>query len=356
MDKDSALANPETFKKSLSLANEAIQRMQSHQVPPVPVHYAVWYTHAAGENEALSKAIETLDLSDPDRASAGTSALYDEYLSPQTDASRVQETGLRIEKELGEVLAVLATATGDAEQFQTALQSNLAELASDQGLDMIKTVIRSLVDEAGKIQTSNLELRRQLEASTSEIVNLRENLADMRREVLTDSLTQIANRKMLDLTLKQEIEMAAAQGSALAVVMTDIDHFKKFNDTFGHQVGDQVLRLVAKILQKNVRDGELAARYGGEEFALVLPGCSLEEARSICDRIRQIVSTRQLRDRTNGKSMGTITLSLGVSAYRAGDTADGLVERADACLYEAKRSGRNRTVVEADIDDAAMTA
>ena len=130
--------------------------------------------------------------------------------------------------------------------------------------------------------------------------------------------------------------------------MTDIDHFKTFNDTWGHLTGDQVLRLVAMSLKQNVKGQDIAARYGGEEFAVILPNTVLRSALTVADHIRRAVMSKELMKRSTGQNLGRVTISLGVATARKGDTAQSLIARADACLYAAKRNGRNRVICETD--------
>jgi diguanylate cyclase len=130
--------------------------------------------------------------------------------------------------------------------------------------------------------------------------------------------------------------------------MTDIDHFKAFNDTWGHLTGDQVLRLVAISVKQNVKGQDIAARYGGEEFAVILPNTVLRSALTVADHIRRAVMSKELMKRSTGQNLGRVTISLGVATLHNGDTAQSLIARADACLYAAKRNGRNRVICETD--------
>ena len=136
--------------------------------------------------------------------------------------------------------------------------------------------------------------------------------------------------------------------------MADIDHFKNFNDRYGHLTGDQVLRLVAMSVKQNVKGRDIAARYGGEEFVIALPNTALQSAITVADHIRRAVMTKELMRRSNGERLGRVTISIGAAALRPGDTAQLLIDRADKCLYAAKRHGRNRVICEADPEaDAA---
>jgi diguanylate cyclase len=170
----------------------------------------------------------------------------------------------------------------------------------------------------------------------------------VRSESLTDPLTSLANRKYFDETLCKAIAESLSKGEPLSLMMTDIDHFKKFNDSFGHFTGDQVLRLVAISAKQNVKGQDLAARYGGEEFAIILPNTILRSAITLADQIRRAVMSKELMKRSTGEHLGRVTISVGVAMLHHDDGTQSLIERADACLYAAKRNGRNRVVSEAD--------
>jgi diguanylate cyclase len=131
-------------------------------------------------------------------------------------------------------------------------------------------------------------------------------------------------------------------------LMADIDHFKSFNDKYGHLTGDQMLRLVALSVKQNVKGQDIAARYGGEEFVIALPNTSLKSAITVADHIRRAVMTKELMKRSSGERLGRLTISIGAAVLRPSDTPQHLLERADNCLYAAKRHGRNRVICEAD--------
>lgn len=185
---------------------------------------------------------------------------------------------------------------------------------------------------------------------------LQTNLEAIRYESLTDELTTLGNRKHFDTALEQSIAQASHDGEPLALLLTDIDHFKRFNDTYGHQTGDQVLRLVALTTKQSVKSNDIPCRYGGEEFAIILPRSDLAEARSIAEKIRTSVMSKELLKRSTGENLGRITVSIGISVYTKGDTAHGLVARADEALYTAKRNGRNLVVTEKDLRDRTEVA
>jgi diguanylate cyclase len=170
----------------------------------------------------------------------------------------------------------------------------------------------------------------------------------VRKESLTDPLTGIGNRRALDGAIERALRRFADKAEDASLLLCDIDHFKTFNDNWGHQTGDQVLRLVAKCLSDNVKGRDTAARYGGEEFAVLLRGAKIAEAILVAEQIRLAVESNRLIKKSTGTVLGTITVSVGVIQFAPDDTAETVIHRVDACLYGAKQNGRNLVLAEDD--------
>jgi diguanylate cyclase len=250
--------------------------------------------------------------------------------------------------EIDQVMAMIGAAAGTASDYTQNLNNAARTLGLDTDDASVRAIVESLVTATAEMQQNNQVLEARLSASKQEIDQLQENLETVRTESLTDPLTTLANRKSFDDALARAIAEARARNEHLSLVMSDVDHFKKFNDTFGHLTGDQVLRLVAMSVKQNVKGQDIAARYGGEEFAVVLPNTVLRAAMTVADHIRCAVMGKELMKRSTGEHLGRVTISIGVAALRADDTPQTLIERADACLYAAKRNGRNQVVGESD--------
>jgi diguanylate cyclase (GGDEF)-like protein len=184
------------------------------------------------------------------------------------------------------------------------------------------------------------EHRLSMEARNAALKVLNEHLASI---ATVDALTGLHNRRFLDDALAREVARAHRKSAPLALIMIDIDHFKRFNDTFGHKAGDHVMRRIGELLRNGVRASDVACRYGGEEFAVVMPDASLEAARDRAEALR--VAARELESACEGVHLGPITISLGVAALSPGGSASALIAAADAALFEAKRGGRDRVVV-----------
>ena len=182
-------------------------------------------------------------------------------------------------------------------------------------------------------------------------IRLREAL---RSQSIRDSVTGLFNRRYLEETMEREVHRAARTGQSLGVIMLDLDHFKRFNDTFGHEAGDFVLHNMGVFFAKHTRADDIACRYGGEEFVLILPNASVEATQARAEQLR--VGARELSFTHRGSALGTVTISVGVAAFPVhGPSPKQLLAAADTALYEAKKGGRDRVVV-AEASQAAISA
>jgi diguanylate cyclase len=342
----------ETLDQARDYAAQAQAEMARRSIPATPENYAVWYSFVAGTNGDLRRHIETLAENHQEFDEFRSQWLFDEFVLPTMASAAIAHAGESLDGIIYGLTGVVSGAGEDAARYGEALESASGDLLAghEQGPGVLKDIVRTLLDETRAMQDRNQALQERLQESSDEVEALRQKLEDSRREAETDGLTGIANRKRFDRSLRDMAAAAMAQNNALCLLMVDIDFFKKFNDNFGHQLGDQVLRLVGRTLTDSVRDDDLPARYGGEEFGVLLPSAELDKAREIGERIRQQVGAKRIVKRSTGEDLGTITLSIGCSRYVHGEPVPDLVKRADAALYLAKRSGRNRVMTEDDLD------
>ncbi|MCW5695445.1 MAG: GGDEF domain-containing protein [Bauldia sp.] len=230
--------------------------------------------------------------------------------------------------------------------YGRALREAADELAIDLDAGTIRQIVQRLAASTGEVERRGETLRQQLASARLEMIALYSSIEAIRHESLTDTLTSLGNRKLFDIALDHAILEARSSGTELALLLADIDHFKQFNDTYGHQTGDQVLRLVARTLKGCLRPQDIACRYGGEEFAIIAPQTSLADALLLADRVRHAIAGRDLIRRATGEHLGRVTVSMGVAALAAGDDLQALVGRADGFLYRAKAAGRNQIVTD----------
>jgi diguanylate cyclase len=220
---------------------------------------------------------------------------------------------------------------------------------SEAGVDP-KLLVENLMNELAKAATRAAKLEASFVESTRELDTIRDSLNKSEERAKTDTLTGLPNRRALDEFFRSVQIAAMEKGEPLSVLLIDIDHFKTFNDNFGHGVGDQVLRLMANVLRERVRENDLPARYGGEELIAVLPGADLATCEAVAERIRRSISECQITRRSTGEILPSITVSIGVGQFQLGESMADLIERCDRALYLAKRTGRNRVVTEDQLD------
>jgi diguanylate cyclase len=253
---------------------------------------------------------------------------------------------------INSVLGRLEAAGRDAADYSDTLSAATGKLGTDHSPADLRKLVDGLMAATREMENRTKSLESELQHSSEQVTELRSKLDNVRKESLTDPLTGIANRKAFDAAM--EAAMAASAEETACLLICDIDHFKKFNDSWGHQTGDQVLRLVANCLTDNVKGRDTAARYGGEEFAVVLRGTALKGAVHVANQIRLAVQGRKLVKKSTGDILGTITISIGVSVIANPDTVEAVIRRADACLYGAKQNGRNMVIDQTDPRMAAL--
>jgi diguanylate cyclase len=344
------------YERSLAFSEIALGQIKALHQPAYPRNYEVWYAYATGYNPTLNQTINETLTRNGTLSAADVDQIYETYLSPARLSDRIDNVGSQIVEEIEQVMAMVDAAVGSATQYTESLAHATQDLGTAKDRDGLRAVVERLVRATRDMEENNTRLETSLKASKLEISQLQVNLEAVRNESLTDPLTSLANRKYFDSALEKNIAQSVATGEPVALLLIDIDHFKAFNDTFGHLTGDQVLRLVAIALKQNVKGQDIAARYGGEEFAIILPGTTLRSALTVADHVRRAVMTKELMKRSTGEHLGRVTVSIGVAVLQKDEAAQSLIERADNCLYAAKRCGRNRVMCETDPEVSSVVS
>ena len=339
----------------MAFAELALGQIRSLRQTAIPRNYEIWYVYATGYNSELNKVINETLAHNGKLTDADLEQIYETYLSHIKTTERIDKVGARVIGEIDDVMLLIGEALNMSTTYTESLSGVSEKLAGAVSRDQVKKLVDTLVTTTRGMRDTTKALEQRLALSKAEISNLQQSLEAIRAESLTDPLTGLGNRKYFDRSLEAAVTTALETGEPLSLLMFDIDYFKSFNDSFGHLTGDQVLRLVGMSLKQSIKGQDITARYGGEEFAVVLPNTALRQALTVADHIRRAVMSKELKKKSTGEILGRVTISVGVSMLKPDDDMDSLIERADACLYAAKRAGRNRVVCEADPEYVAET-
>ena len=344
-------------ERTMAFAEVALGQIKSLRQTAVPRNYEIWYVYATGYNSPLNKIINETLTRNGKLTEADLEQIYETYLSQIKTTDRIDKVGARVIGEIDDVMTLISDALGMSANYDDSLSGATQKLSVAQKPDQVKAIVESLVKSTREMRETNKALEDRLTLSKSEISNLQQSLEAIRAESLTDPLTGLGNRKYFDRSIDAAVQSSLANGEplSLSLLMFDIDHFKSFNDSYGHLTGDQVLRLVGMSLKQTIKGQDITARYGGEEFAVVLPNTALRQALTVADHIRRAIMAKELKKKSTGEILGRVTISVGVSMLKPGDDTDSLIERADGCLYAAKRNGRNRVICEIDPEYVAET-
>ena len=338
------------FEYATSIAEKAMRSMAEQRVPPTPNNFQVWFNYTLGTLPELKRAIDIL-IGNKRKFDAHTNReIYDSYVGTKaSDEALVHDVSQQLHSVMATAGQFLTTAIAD-NRAQIAAINDVTE-RTEAGVDP-KLLIESLMGELARATARATKLEVGFIEKSRELATIRDSLVKSEERAKTDTLTGLPNRRALEEFFRKTRAAAMEQGHAVSVLMMDIDHFKRFNDQFGHGVGDQVLRLMAKVLRDGVRDTDLPARYGGEELIVILPDTDLTIATSVAERIRRSVAECRLSRRSTGEALPGITISIGVAEFQGGESMTDLIERCDRALYLAKNTGRNRVVTETELEAA----
>jgi diguanylate cyclase len=252
----------------------------------------------------------------------------------------------RLEKANNGLNLVVDNTLKNIDKIECTTSECIADLAGTQNtlnnysdVDELKATVQDILVNTQTLIKNSHTLKYDLAQSSQEIQQLKRELAAVKQIAQTDALTGLLNRGALD---KELIKLCQQEPRNVAILLFDLDHFKQVNDTFGHVIGDKVLQFFSSILKESTSDNHIAARFGGEEMVTILFDVSQNQAIDFANTIRTKLSAKSLKQTKDGRDIGKISVSAGISFFQIGDTPISLIERADQALYKSKENGRNQ--------------
>lgn len=329
----------ESSSRSKELLKLALTFIGTHRLSANPVNYTVCYEYLLGNQPALKQEIEKHISEKIQLTDQLMEHWFETFLGDVDQASLKQS-----QADLMEVIAKLAGSTSLAEaqvhQFDQTLRHSEQELVdSSSSLDAI---VSYLLVSTQAMQASMEVMKQQMQSSRQEINALQVRLESALEEALYDPLTGLINRKGLAIAINNLLLSVETSHSFPSLLMLDIDHFKKINDTFGHLFGDRVLKVIGDSLKNQIKGKDTAARYGGEEFCILLPETKVTDATTVAENIRQSIEKTRIRRAGDSQEICRMTISIGVARYQTNESITDWFERADSALYRSKIEGRNR--------------
>jgi diguanylate cyclase len=340
----------DTSPKAAEYLRQALPLMSQNGVATNPINYAIWYEYVSGENLALVAAVDSMIEQKQAFDEESNDTLYRKFIFDDSIDSLE-----RIHKDLGKLLANTMISVNEANEkaitAEGSLNSNSEKIQNAADLSEVTVVLNNIIKETRELASTSNLLKRKLHDTTSEIAVLRKELNKTRETAITDSLTGLLNRGAFDQKLGELLKLNQDESQLVSLLFMDLDNFKNINDNFGHLVGDKVIRFTAALIKQHISKHHIAARYGGEEVAIIMPDTSRQKAVFIAEKMREALSRSKLQRKESGETIGQVTISIGVSQLKQGDSFDDFVNRADKALYLAKENGRNCVIDETALDD-----
>ena len=347
----------DTPEKANRIFTRVVESFEEQEINPTPLNYFVWYHFLKGDNPPFRKEMDAILKDSFGYSDRVGKRLYEQFLMGESEADSEFDRAFR---RLVDVMVKKMNLWSDKLEDHTKKLDDCANSLSNPNLNVkeIQEISNTMVSHAQSMNKSSKAFQQEMLESSEEVKTLREQLIEAQASALTDELTEIGNRKAFNNAI-QELTLQADQAgnpNSLCIIMSDIDHFKKFNDTYGHLIGDSVLRYYANTMKKKQQPNETICRYGGEEFIIIMTNSSLEKAKVRAEEIRIAIQSSSLKRKNSSEPLSTITASFGIAHYHGEtETTDQFIGRADTALYKAKESGRNQVIDELELTENELS-
>lgn len=334
------MTQSEYYTEVSCIAQSVIPLMAQHKVAATPSNYSLFFRYLQGKEANLIASIDTYTKLGVAFTEEILQELKDEFPDPDI-AAEIHKSHVNVSKIVSDMFLKISSYSGETGKLSKTIKNNAGKLSEISSIEEVSTVVASIIKEAEEFEEYNESFRTEMEELTTELEELKKEYAEIKTESRTDQLTKVPNRLALDEALKEDLHLCKSKDmETLSVMMVDIDHFKKFNDTFGHLTGDKVLKYVAQKIKKLIKGQDFIGRFGGEEFVILLPSTAINHAATVAEHIRNFFATTKLTG--SNQNLGKITVSIGVTEYKTNDSSETIISRADKALYKAKKGGRNQ--------------
>ncbi|WP_261841273.1 GGDEF domain-containing protein [Aliamphritea ceti] len=323
---------------------QAIPLMVKYSIPPNPLNYSLWYAYVSnvipGLNTQMDKALETYGTC----PSIISEQMFRDFLIKE-EIDNAEDLQTALMAVMGSLESEASSTIENAEAFSDMLEDSLQALQASHVIEQdenVAGIIEKLTANTQAMSDTTKQFQSKIDEAQAEIATLKQELEKSRQDASVDALTGLFNRRVFDMEFSQ---IASSKDAKVTLVMIDIDHFKKFNDTYGHLMGDKVLQYVGKMVKELCLPPLLPVRFGGEEFAVLLPGKDTATAVQLAETIRSKIKAIRIKQKKSGEVISSITSSFGVAELIPGETPDACTGRADVALYKAKQNGRDQVQI-----------
>lgn len=333
---------PESVEESGNFLRLTLKNIADNKLPYNPIAYSLWYDYATGRNEQLKKDIEIYQKTNHTIGYERVTALFRKHIADNQLLLAEKKTK-EFQNILLEMVKQMAESGSKIHCQGDALSTLATQLRQATSMETVGDIANHIVMQTRSLIESSKGLSNQIDVKAKEIETLREELEGIKKTAKTDILTGLLNRRGFDEAMAMILENTNLSDTPLSIIMLDVDRFKQVNDNYGHLIGDNVLKMLSKIIKANIKGKDIAARYGGDEFILGLPETPVDGAYILAEKFRNSLWKMNWKIKNSGESIGHISISLGVTLYKKGQSLEETIQAADQALYRSKNSGRNKT-------------
>jgi diguanylate cyclase len=338
-------AYTQTREKAGEIFRLTVTFLSKHQLTINPVNFSLAYHYVKGENPSLNDRMDELLETDGAWQEETIAKLFRHHIC-NCDEMVLKNLREELIDIVAHTLGTMIDLTGKTSIANENIKTHIETLAASNNIETVMQAVSSIISDTRSLITETNQFETQLLSSTEEVEKLKQELSYARQEAMLDPLTGVMNRRGFDQRLATMISEVDSQHTVnFCLLLMDIDRFKEINDNHGHLLGDKVLRAVAELLNRHTKGKDACARFGGDEFAILLPDIGSNNARNLAEHMRTIIEKIVLKRPNSGSVVGGISVSIGVAAYRMGETDEELLQRCDQALYRSKSLGRNRVTL-----------